>query len=96
MSTTLTIDGANIIINSIPLEELLHKFYQKGWNDAFLVDKNEKVSFVKLHQELLSKGRKISIRTLTAKARGAKVKLFTFDGNRLAVYRKDIPLFISY
>jgi hypothetical protein len=95
MTTTVTIEGANIIINSISLEELLHKVYQKGKQDALFSDEKEKITFIQLSKELAEKGRKISVQTLTKKARAANVKILNFDGKRLAIYRKDIKFFLS-
>jgi len=95
MTTTITIEDAKIFINSQSIEELLLKFYNKGRSDALFIDKDEKVTFIQLHKELAEKGRKISIQTLTKKARKANVKIIQFDGKRLAVLRKDVKLFVS-
>lgn len=96
MATTITIDSDKIIIAGVSLDELLQKVYQKGKTDALLTQNEELVTFINLKKELAVKGRKISVQTLTNKARAANVKIRQFDGKRLAIYRGDIPKFLSF
>lgn len=93
--TTVTIDGANISFNGIKLEDLLTQVYNKGKEDATNESQADKVTFVKLSKELMVMGRKISVRTLTSKAREANIKVFQFDGKRLACKRSDIKHFLN-
>ena len=94
--TTITVEGANIILNGLSLEEILNRVYSKGKEDALKQDIGDKVTFIALSGEMLANGRKISVRTLTAKARNAGVKIFKFDGNKNAILRKDIKHFINF
>jgi alkyl hydroperoxide reductase subunit AhpF len=94
MSTTINIESGNIFINSMPLEEILSRVYQKGKSDASFEAKDEKVTFIQLSKELAEKGRKISVRTLQNRARENNIKI-SQDGKRLSVRRKDISNFIT-
>lgn len=93
-TTTINIESGSIYINSLPLEELLLRVYQKGKADAILEGKEEKVTFIQLSKELEEKGRKLTVRTLQNKARENNVKLYR-DGKRLSVLRKDIKAFVT-
>lgn len=93
--TTITIDADKIIINNTSLEELLQRVYNKGKEDGKLELVDEKVTFIQLAKEMAEKGRKISVQSLTRKAREANVKILQFDGKRKACYRKDIQAFVS-
>lgn len=94
--TTVTIDGGNITINGMNLEEILERVYNKGKRDDVNESGTEKISFIQLSKELQANGRNISVRTLTAKARDAKVKVFRFDGKRLGVFKNQVKNFIDY
>ena len=95
MNPTIHFEGASIHINNIPLQEILKTVYDQGRRDAEHKPLTEKVTFTQLSKELAEKGRVVSVKTLTNKARAANVKIYTFDGKRLAVLRKDIKEFIS-
>ncbi|HEX7903802.1 MAG TPA: hypothetical protein VF487_07980 [Chitinophagaceae bacterium] len=45
MTTTITIEGANISFNGIDLKELLQTVYQQGKSDSLQTDKDERVTF---------------------------------------------------
>lgn len=92
--TTITIDGTNILINSITLEELLDKVYQRGKTDSRLELEEEKVTFVQLSKELADKGKKIGVQSLSNRAKKANIKIETVDGKRKGVYRRDIKKFV--
>ena len=91
----ISLDGGNLYLNNIPLTEILQIVYQQGKRDALTEDINEKVTFIQLSKELAEQGRKLSVKTLTNRAREAKVKVFPFDGKRLAVFRRDVKNFIG-
>lgn len=95
MTTTVTIENGKIFLNGLDLESLLEKVYQKGRTDSSQADKSDRVTFVKLSQELKEAGRNISVVTLTKRAREAKVKVFQFDGKRLACKRSDVRNFVD-
>ncbi|MFT3908056.1 MAG: hypothetical protein QM737_01410 [Ferruginibacter sp.] len=95
MSITITINESTISISDFNLEELLTKVYNKGLTDGANNSDGDNVTFITLSKEMADNGRHISVRTLTARAKEANVKIFRFDGNRYAVKRKDIKHFIS-
>lgn len=93
MTTTITIQDSNININGVSIEDLLLKVYQKGKQDGS--ESLEVVTFKSLSQDLATKGRIVSARTLAVKAKNANVNVFPFDGKNLAVYKKDISKFVK-
>lgn len=99
---TVTVDADKITISGVSLKELLTQVYQEGakinsqpQSSVMLAPEQTKVTFITLSKELKKQGRNVSVRTLTARARNANVKVFPFDGKRLAVWRKDVKLFLS-
>jgi hypothetical protein len=74
---------------SIQLEDLLKRFYEQGVKDAFKIDKDERISFVKLSKELKSEGINITARTLQNRAERNNVKIIKIDGKRNGIYRRD-------
>lgn len=95
MTTTVTIQDANILINGLNIEALLSRVYNQGKEDQIKENQLDKVTFITLSKELKDQGRNISSRTLSLKAKEANVKVFRFDGNKLAVNRKDLKYFIN-
>jgi hypothetical protein len=95
MTTTVTVEGLNIFINNQSLEQIIENAVRKALGGSTLEDKDEKVTFIQLSKELAESGRKISVSTLTKKARLANCKIYRFDGKRLAVMRESIKTFVS-
>ena len=95
MEMTVTIKEGNVIIGGVNLDELLDRVYQRGKHDAIKEDKGEMITFQQLSKELEIRGRKISVQTLTKKAREANIPVLPFDGKRLSVSRKMIKHFLS-
>ena len=95
MEVSIKIVEPNISINGMNLRELLSQVYNQGKLDAQTDSNDGRITFVNLSKELAAKGRKISVRTLTNRAKEANVKTFRFDGNRLACRRIDIKHFID-
>lgn len=86
---TITVETNGVFINSISLEELFRKFYQQGKADAFKVDRDERISFVKLSKELKIEGIDVTARTLLNRAIRNNVKIVSIDGKRSGIYRRD-------
>ena len=95
MLTQITITDGKISVNGIDLVILLDQVYNKGKADAGEESKVDKVTFLSLANELQAQGRKITARTLINRAREANVKVFRFDGNKLACRRSDIKHIVS-